>query len=139
MIFWLRAGGFAQILEGIPWGEVSIRASRPSLGAQVLAVFSFISSGKSHFKKLSGKTLEVPDTLLPDICGILTVSRGFSGFAWAFLANYQNSKERRRSAGVLPSHPRVVSIQAWFLARRSSTRTRASRLGSFNEQLDSIH
>ena len=35
--------------------------SRPSLGAQVLAVFSFISKGKSQFEKCLGKRLEVPD------------------------------------------------------------------------------
>ena len=46
-------------------------SSRPSLGVQVLAVFSFISLGKSQFKKCLGERLEVPDILLPDIRGLL--------------------------------------------------------------------
>ena len=47
-------------------------SSRPGLGVQVLAVFSFISQGKSQFKKCLGNRLEVPDILLPDIRGLLT-------------------------------------------------------------------
>ena len=47
------------------WSRTSGRrtsgTSRPSPGAQVLAVFAFISWGKSHFKKCLGKRLEVPD------------------------------------------------------------------------------
>ena len=35
-----------------------------------VAVFSFIFWGKSQFKKCLGKHMEVPDILLPDICGL---------------------------------------------------------------------
>ena len=35
--------------------------SRPSLGAQVLALFSFFFEGKSQVKECLGKRLEVPD------------------------------------------------------------------------------
>ena len=42
-------------------------ASRPSLGAQILALFPFNSSGKSQFKICLGKRLEVPDFLPPKI------------------------------------------------------------------------
>ena len=52
--------------------------SRPSLGAQVLAVFSFISKGKSQFKKCLGKRLDFPDILLPDIRGLLKNCRAKS-------------------------------------------------------------
>ena len=46
-------------------------SSRLFLGVQVLPVFSFISWGKSQFKKCLAKHLEVPDILLPDIRGRL--------------------------------------------------------------------
>ena len=52
-------------------GRRTSGSSRPGLGVQVLAVFSFISWGKSQFKKCLGKRLEVPDILLPDIRGLL--------------------------------------------------------------------
>ena len=52
-------------------GRRTFGSSRPSLGVQVPATFSFISSGKSQFKKCLGKRLEVPDILLPDIRGRL--------------------------------------------------------------------
>ena len=45
-------------------------SSRPSLGVQVLAAFSFISLRKSQFKKCLGNRLEVPDILLPDVHGL---------------------------------------------------------------------
>ena len=57
------------------WSRTSGRrtsgSSRPSVGVQVLAVFSFISYGKSQFEKFLAKHLEVPDILLPDIRGLL--------------------------------------------------------------------
>ena len=60
------------------WSQMSGRrtsgSSRPGLGVQVLAVFSFISQGKLQFKKCLGKRLEVPDILLPDIRGLLTIA-----------------------------------------------------------------
>ena len=52
-------------------GRRTSGSSRPSLGVQVLAVFSFISWGKSQFEIFLGEHLEVPDILLPDIRGIL--------------------------------------------------------------------
>ena len=52
-------------------GRRTSGSSRPSLGVQVLVVFSFISQGKSQFKRCLGKCLEVPDILLPDIRGLL--------------------------------------------------------------------
>ena len=57
-------------------GRRTSGSSRPSLGVQVLAVFSFISWGKPQFKKSLGKHLEVPDVLLPDICGLLCKRNG---------------------------------------------------------------
>ena len=39
----------------------------PSLGVQVLALFSFSLQGKSQVKTFLGKRLEVPDILLPDV------------------------------------------------------------------------
>ena len=50
--------------------------SRPSLEAQVLAVFSFISQGKPQLKKCLEKRLEVPGILLPDIRGLLKIVFG---------------------------------------------------------------
>ena len=44
--------------------------SKPNLGAQILAFFSFISYQKSQFKKCLGR-LDVPDILLPDVRGLL--------------------------------------------------------------------
>ena len=68
-----RQIGGREIIDG--WLQMSGRRmsgnSRPSLGAQVFAVFSFIAKGKSLFKKCLGKRLEVPDILLPDIHGLL--------------------------------------------------------------------
>ena len=46
-------------------GRRTSRTSRLSLGGQVLAVFSFISSRTSQFKKCLGKCLEVPDIFFP--------------------------------------------------------------------------
>ena len=57
-------------------GRRTSGSSRPSLGVQVLAVFSFISKGKSQFKRCLGKRLEVPDILLPDVHGLLTEIEG---------------------------------------------------------------
>ena len=42
--------------------------SRPSLGAQVLAVFPSFLRGKSQFKKCLERRLEVSAILLPEIC-----------------------------------------------------------------------
>ena len=42
-------------------GSRTSGSSRPSLGVQVIAVFSFISQGKSQFNQCLGKRLEVPD------------------------------------------------------------------------------
>ena len=53
-------------------GKRTSGTSSPSLGAQVLAVFAFISWGRSELKKCLGKRLEVPDILLPDIRALLT-------------------------------------------------------------------
>ena len=52
-------------------GRRTSGSSRPRLGVHVLAGFSFISWGKSQFKKCLEKRPEVPDTLFPDIRGIL--------------------------------------------------------------------
>ena len=58
---------------GVGWSRMSGRrasgTSRPSLGAQLLAVFSFVSQGKPQFQDCLGNRLEVPDILLPDIRG----------------------------------------------------------------------
>ena len=54
-------------------GRRTSGSSRPSLGVQVLAVFSFFSLGNSQFEKCLGEHLEVPDILLPDIRGLLTL------------------------------------------------------------------
>ena len=54
-------------------GRRTSGSSGPSLGIQVLADFSFISSGKSQFKTCQRKRLEVPDILLPDTRGLLTL------------------------------------------------------------------
>ena len=73
------------VLVDIPfgWSRMSGRrtsgTSRLSLGGQVLAVFFFIFEGKSQFKKCLGKRLEVPDILLLDICGLLTLDPPKSG------------------------------------------------------------
>ena len=52
----------------IGWSRMSGRrtsgTSKPSLGAQVFAVFSFIFLWKSRFKSCLGKRLGVPDILL---------------------------------------------------------------------------
>ena len=53
-------------------GRRTSGSSRPSLGVQVLAVFSFVSRGKSQFEKCLGEHLELPDILLPDIRGLLS-------------------------------------------------------------------
>ena len=57
------------------WSRMSGRrasgTSRPSLGAQVLAVFYFISSGKLLFKKCLEKRLDIPDILLSGIRSLL--------------------------------------------------------------------
>ena len=67
-------------------GRRTSGSSKPSLGVQVLAVFSFISWGKSQFKKCLGKRLEVPDILLPDIRGLLMSHASVqNGAFWAFL------------------------------------------------------
>ena len=58
-------------------GRRTSGSSRPSLGVRVLAVFSFISWGKSQFKQCLGKRLEVPDVLLPGIRGLLAMLRDF--------------------------------------------------------------
>ena len=55
-------------------GRRTSGGSIPSLGVQVLADFSFISLGKSQFKRCLEKRLEVPDILLPDIRGLLSQS-----------------------------------------------------------------
>ena len=55
-------------------GRRTSGTSRASLGAQVLAFFSFVSQGKSQFQKCLGNRLEVPDILLPDIGGLLIVN-----------------------------------------------------------------
>ena len=57
-------------------GRRTSGSSKPSLGVQVLAVFSFIFQGKSQFKKCLGEHLEVPDIRLADIRGLLTLSFG---------------------------------------------------------------
>ena len=68
-------------LVRIGWLRMSGRrtsgTSRPSLGVQVLAVFSFISWGKSQSQEGLGKRLEVPDVLLPDIRRLLKGDRIF--------------------------------------------------------------
>ena len=80
----LSADGFPYFLVGVlrpPGDLVSLQVvadvwekgvwdSTPSLGAQVLAVFSFIFWEKRS-SIISGKTPEVPDILQPDICGLL--------------------------------------------------------------------
>ena len=48
-------------------GRRTSGTSRPSLGVQVLALFSLISWRKLQFEDCLGKRLEVPDILLPDI------------------------------------------------------------------------
>ena len=53
-------------------GRRTSGSSKPSLGVQALAVFFFISDGKSQFEKCLGEHPEVPDILLPDIRGLLT-------------------------------------------------------------------
>ena len=76
------------------WSRMSGRkasgTSRPSLGAQVLAVFSFISYGESQFKKCLGKGLAVPDILLPDIRVLLKAFAAKLGvfvmFRWMLVA-----------------------------------------------------
>ena len=60
-------------------GRRTSGTSRPSLGAQVLAVFSSFPSGKGQFKKCLGKRLEVPDILLPDIRGLPNGDHGVVG------------------------------------------------------------
>ena len=54
-------------------GRRTSGSSRPSLGVQVLAVFSFISYGKSQFEKCPGEHLELPDVLLADIRRLLNI------------------------------------------------------------------
>ena len=47
------------------WEKGHLGVPGPSLGVQVLAVFSFISQGKSQFEECLEEHLEVPDILLP--------------------------------------------------------------------------
>ena len=51
-------------------GRRTSGTSRPSLGVQVLAVFSFLLR-KSQFDKCLGEHVEVPDIRLPDIRTLL--------------------------------------------------------------------
>ena len=80
--------------------------SRPSLGAQVLAVFSFVSKEKSQFRKCLGKRLEVPDILLPDIRS-LPIKGGCEGLTFPrFLRGKHTKKNITYHTPPLPPPPK---------------------------------
>ena len=104
------------------FGRRTSGTSRPSLGAQVLVVFSFIPWGKSHFKKCLGKRLEVPDILLPDIRGLLTCLPMLCFQEGPDTLTFRRARVRFKKARVPPSKlrdgPTTTTTIFEFISRR---------------------